>query len=84
MWSNYGLGSGGWLLMSVAMVGFWVLVVFAITALFRGPHGASRDTPRPEGQTAQMVLRERFARGEISVDEYHVRQTLLVSDHHKE
>ena len=34
-WYHDGAGWGGWILMTLAMVAFWALVVFAVLALFR-------------------------------------------------
>jgi putative membrane protein len=36
MFYMHGVGWGWWLLMSVGMVGFWGLVIWAIVALVRG------------------------------------------------
>lgn len=75
MWGN-GMGWGGWLLMTLTMVAFWALVVFAIVALFRGTGGSvPRGESRP--RDAQELLDERFARGEIDAEEYRSRQSQL-------
>ena len=72
-----GVGWGGWVLMVLTMVAFWGLVIYAILALFRsnsapstGPDGAPADPRR--------ILDERFARGEIDLDEYQARREALV------
>ncbi|MDF2093657.1 SHOCT domain-containing protein [Knoellia sp. 3-2P3] len=85
MWNN-GMGWGGWLLMSVTTVAFWAVVVFGIVALFRGTRdGGSRDGGSRSGQrdedSAQRILEERFARGEIDADEYRQRSQVLHSVH---
>ena len=77
MW-NDGMTWTGWLSMGVLTVAFWVLVVFAVAALFRsarpGPgQGAGADLD------AARILDQRFARGEIDADEYHSRQDVLRS-----
>jgi putative membrane protein len=77
MWWNDGMGAGGWVVMTLVMVGFWALVILAVVALFRG---LSRDgqTPGPAAPSdPQRILDERFARGEINADEYHARQEVL-------
>lgn len=72
-----GMGWGGWLVMAVFMVAFWGLVVYAIVALFRGNTSNPRpDTGRPADP--RQILDERFARGEIQVDEYQARKEALV------
>ena len=69
-WYHEGLGWGGWLLMTVGMVAFWSLVVFAVVTLFR--------TESP-ARTPEQILDERFARGELDAEEYHLRRTALHS-----
>ena len=60
MWGYWGGSSGGWL-GPVLMVAFWVLVIAGIVALVRS---FSRHEAEPD--RAQQILRERYARGEIS------------------
>jgi putative membrane protein len=84
MWNN-GMGWGGWLLMSMTTVAFWAVVVFGIVALFRGTRdggsrdGGSRPGQRDDEDSAQRILEERFARGEIDADEYRQRSQVLHS-----
>lgn len=67
MWWHYGdWGSGAWLAMTLGMVAFWGLVIWAIPALVRGTIG---DGARREA-TPEQILAERFARVEIDSDEY--------------
>jgi putative membrane protein len=74
-WYDNGMGWGGWLLMTLAMVAFWALVVFVVVALFRSDaSGAVRRTP-------EEILNERFARGDIDAAEYHARRDALHGDH---
>ena len=63
-WYHDGMGWGGWLLMTLAMVAFWALVIFAVVALFRS------DAPGAVRRTPEQFLDERFARGEIDAAEY--------------
>lgn len=69
-WYHEGLGWGGWLLMTVCMVAFWSLVVFAVVTLFRAESPA---------RTPEQILDERFARGELDAEEYQLRRTALHS-----
>jgi putative membrane protein len=67
---GYGFDGGavGWIWMLgglFVMVGFVVLIVWAVGAVSRG--GASRE---PERSTALDILRERYARGEITQQEF--------------
>ncbi|RVW02982.1 SHOCT domain-containing protein [Rhodococcus xishaensis] len=83
MWNDgigYGWSWGGWVLMVLAMVAFWTLVIVAVMALFRSirtdrsPYGTNDTTNR---RSADEILDERFARGEIDVDEYRIRRDHL-------
>ena len=74
-WYHDGMGWGGWLLMTLVMVIFWALVVVAVVALFRGAE------PRKDHRTADQLLDERFARGEIDAVEYQTRRDTLHTDH---
>ncbi|MEV1173220.1 hypothetical protein [Nonomuraea sp. NPDC049784] len=58
---------------------FWVAIVaLAITARRRGWWGP-RHTPAPASPTAsaEQILSERYARGEMSDDEYFERMSVL-------
>jgi len=74
---GYGFDAGafGWIWMLgglLVMVGFVVLIVWAVGTMSRG--GSSREPERP---TALDILRERFARGEITQQEFEdARKTL--------
>jgi putative membrane protein len=77
-YSSYGMGGGGWLVMTLVMIAFWSLVVFAIAAIFRGTRS---DAPRgTAGGGAEQILAERLARGEIDGEEYRSRKAALRSD----
>ena len=67
---GYGVDGGAlmwiWMLVGLlVMVGFVVLIVWAVAAVSRG--GQSREPERP---TALDILRERYARGEITQQEF--------------
>lgn len=83
MWWNNGTGWGGMgtsglMVMTVVMVAVVALVVAGVVALLRRGRTTavsdSRVTPAP---TAESVLDERFARGEIDAQEYQTRRTAL-------
>ena len=79
-WYNDSVGWGGWFAMSVMMVAFWGIVIFAVVAMFRGSNKESGRTGRKDQVTQHDPMRlldERFARGEIDTDEYHARQAVL-------
>lgn len=76
---------GGWpfwevALMWVGMIAFWALLIWAVYAL------VTRATWRPgagdeehRGDSAQRILDERLARGEIDTDEYRRLRDALTS-----
>ncbi len=79
-----GWGAGSWIGMGLGMIVFWGLVIYAIVALLRWtrkdrqPSG-SGTPPTALGATgALQTLDERFARGDLTEEEYrHSRETLL-------
>ena len=74
---GYGFDGGalGWIWMLgglLVIVGFVILIVWAVGTMSRG--GSGREPERP---TALDILRERFARGEITQQEFEdARKTL--------
>jgi putative membrane protein len=79
MMNGYAMSGWGWLLMTLGMLGFWALVAVLALALLRRP-GHSDQQRQPDQQprpSAEEILAERLARGEIDQDEYRQRlQTL--------
>ncbi len=69
-----GMGGWGWFFMAVLMLAFWGGVVWMVTSGLR--HGfkpsSAASTPAPED-----ILNDRFARGEIEVEEYHHRLDVI-------
>ena len=80
MWWHDGMGWGGWILMTLTMVAFWSLVVCGLIALFRGYPDTSAHRGAGDGDPMR-ILDERFARGEIDIEEYHAREHVLRSAH---
>jgi len=80
-WHDQGMG-GGWLaLMIVAMVIFWVVFVVGVVVVVRHylharPAVTPSVSPSP-GDAAVSVLKERFAKGEVTEEEYARRLKLL-------
>jgi putative membrane protein len=66
--------------MSVMMVGFWALVVWAVVALVGYFRQGEPRPPRDLGP--EQILGNRFARGEIDAEEYHRRLETLRSPEH--
>jgi putative membrane protein len=71
----YGTGMGGWGpgLMAVGNLLLWALIVLGVVALLRHTR-TTQPGPRP---TAEELLAERFARGDISEQEYRERLDVL-------
>ncbi len=72
MWRDGGSWGWGWMLMGMLMmIGFWGLVAWVIVTAVRRPEARSST------RDAQEILDERFARGELDVDEYRQRSDAL-------
>lgn len=74
----YGDGSpSGWtyVLMTVSMILFWALIIYGVVWLVRA--GGREDRPLERRPTAEDLLAERFARGEIEESEYQQRLDTL-------
>lgn len=72
-------GWAGWTMMTVGMLGFWLLVALLVVVLVRttwGGPGGSADRP-PHRPDARTLLDERLARGEIDVEDHAARVAAL-------
>lgn len=76
-----GASGWGWLFMSVFMLAFWGLVVWAIVRAV-GDGGRWRGPREREPGDPERILAERFARGEIDEAEYRDRLATLRSYGH--
>lgn len=86
-WSNQGMDGGWWILMMMGMVLFWGLLVVGLVTMWRHQHPTSASHPLPghiptsptvsASSSAILILQERFARGEISEEEYARRLAVL-------
>lgn len=75
-WNDGGWGVGAWLMMGLGMLVFWSLVVAGIVVVVRAL--GRRDDGRPdEAESARRILDERFARGELTEEEYRSRRDLI-------
>ena len=77
---RYGWAGGGgfWMLVGLLMlIALVVLVVWAVTSLSRSGRAATHDPSRP---TPNEILRERFARGEITAQEFEDAKKVLGPD----
>lgn len=76
-WGGYGFGIFGWILMIV----LWILIVGGITLLIlwlvRQAGTSGIGIGAPSGGHALEILRERYARGEITQEEYERMRNVL-------
>ncbi|MBQ0983192.1 SHOCT domain-containing protein [Streptomyces sp. F63] len=78
-WYDHDVGGWGWFAMSVGMILFWGLIITGAVMLFRSLGNRSEQPQRPVPPSAEQVLAERFARGEIDDEEYRRRLDTLHS-----
>jgi putative membrane protein len=65
---HMGNGAGWWMVFgSVMMVVFWVAIIWAVTAVVRRP---PEERGRSSEPTALEILERRYARGELTDDEF--------------
>lgn len=70
-------GGWSWIGGGLMMILFWGGVIALIVFLARGGARSSEGGDRPRVRDARDVLAERFARGEISQDEFEQRKRVL-------
>lgn len=69
------MGSGlGFGIPGLGMVIFWGVLVFLVVWLVKGITG---DSQQPSGKNALEILKERFARNEMSREEYEEKKKAL-------
>jgi putative membrane protein len=73
-WNDGSWGWGAWLFMAISMVAFWGLLAWLAVTLVRS---TTSSPSSPSRSTAEDLLAERFARGEIDETDYQRRSTLL-------
>ncbi|WSJ62908.1 SHOCT domain-containing protein [Streptomyces sp. NBC_01310] len=76
-WYDHGMGGWGWVAVSLSIL-LVALAVAAVVLLLRSvdrfPSGSAQP---PAAPSAEQVLAERYARGEIDEEEYERRLTAL-------
>ena len=79
MMNGYAMSGWGWLLMTLGMLSFWVLVAVLALALLRRPGQPDRQPQRDQQPRpgAEEILAQRLARGELNPDEYRQRLQIL-------
>lgn len=78
MWSSNDMGWGGWIMMTAGTLVILALVVVAIIALLpAGRENRSLVSGGPGLDDPLRILDERFARGEIDLEDYQARRASL-------
>lgn len=84
-WDNGHLDSGWSIVMMLSMLAFWALIAFAIVWFVRSartPHPPTTTSTAVSGTvttSAEQILAERLARGEIEPEDYRARLTALTT-----
>lgn len=80
-WYDHGMGGGWWVLMIFGMIAFWVMFVVGVALLVRhyGPPRGRAASQFPSSSAIE-ILKERFARGELTEEEFTRRRQLLEGD----
>ncbi|KOV39020.1 hypothetical protein ADK60_01265 [Streptomyces sp. XY431] len=81
-WNDHGMSGWGWFGMGLTMLLFTALIIGGGVLLFRAldrsnTHPMPPAPPAPPAVTAEQLLGERFARGEIDDEEYRKRLSAL-------
>ena len=77
MWGSTG-GDGSWLAMGIGMLVWVVLMVLVVWVVVRALIGLDRTAGRGRAVAdPEQILRERFARGEVTDEEYRSRLATL-------
>lgn len=71
---HWGWQTGDWWMMGIGML-FWLVLVIAAVWLIVRAIGTGR--PEQRGESAEELLRRRFAAGEIDAEEYERRLEIL-------
>ena len=73
-WHMWAAGWGFWWILPVLMFGF--VIVLCALVMFRGPW-SHRDQHRDTTTSALTLLSERFAKGDISKEEFEEKKAIL-------
>ncbi|MFF8910236.1 SHOCT domain-containing protein [Streptomyces olivaceoviridis] len=76
-WYGHGVGGWGWFAMSAGVILFWALTIAVLVLLVRALRRPQDHRHLPAPPSAEDILRERPARGEIDEDDYRRRLNTL-------
>lgn len=74
---SYGMSTGGWVVLAVGILLVLSLLVVAAVLLARAGRRPPPSPTAPPPRSAEQMLAERFARGEIDEEEYRGRLATL-------
>ena len=75
-----GDGWGWWMLFgSLGFIGFWGLVIWGVVTLARRPGNQGMERSEPREPSALEILKRRYARGELSDDEFEAMRRRLTT-----
>lgn len=74
-WYGDHMSGWGWALATIGMVTFWGLLITGVVLLVR--YLGRPSEPPPAARTAEQLLAERLARGEIDEAQYRERLAVL-------
>lgn len=80
MHNSTGWGWGWWMLMTIGMIAFWVLIIYAVVWLLRdrsSSQGQRRLPAQPPPEPPEQILKRRLAQGEVSLEEYERLQAAI-------
>ncbi|MFD8259102.1 SHOCT domain-containing protein [Streptomyces griseoluteus] len=76
-WYDHNVSGWGWFAMSAGMILFWAVIITIAVLLLRALNQPHEHTHTAAAPSAEDILRERLARGEIDEDEYRRRLAAL-------
>jgi len=76
-WQYQGTDGGWWIVMMIGMVLFWAILVIGLVALLRHNRPTPPHVSASSTAAAVAILQERFARGELTEEEYTRRLAIL-------
>lgn len=80
MW-HMGDGWGSWMIFgTLMMAAFWIVVIWAVIALARRPLDAPGGSRPDHEPTPLEILERRYARGELSDDEFERMRARLIRE----
>ena len=75
---GYGMGLWGGLFGGIFMLIFWIVIIWLVIMLVRGRfHDAGGEQDAYKKDLAMDALRERFAKGEITKEEFEEKSQIL-------